>query len=137
MMKLALATLLALLLPMFWVVAAKAQPPQAKSSIRMPTQQYDHLKAWTTTADNSMLNPQQQQALRLRDDINQRISQMYDSYRMLGDGQVYSPTARGLIAAAESIQTLSNQTTDFYSLESYNQRVQSLQSALQVVRQMN
>lgn len=127
MFKLAIVTLLSFLVPVLWVFAAKAQV-QAPAGY--------HQRAWTQTYDANGLSPAQRQAMKAREDINARITQMYDGFRMINANGPHYETARGLTVAAEHIQSFSNETGDYFTLESYLEQIKSLQSALQVLVRM-
>jgi len=122
MMKLILATLLALLIPTLWVAGAKAQ-----------SQNIDHARAWSQTSDSSGLTSAQRQSMKARDTINERITQMYDGFRMMNPNGAHYQTARGLVVAAENIQSYSNGTSDYFTIESYSEQIRGLQTALQVL----
>ncbi|MBX3017803.1 MAG: hypothetical protein KF767_07940 [Bdellovibrionaceae bacterium] len=128
MFKLAIVTLISFLVPVLWVFGARAQ---TAPKIQPPAGY--HARAWASTYDANGLTPSQRQAMKAREEINERISQMYDGFRMVNSNGVHYETARGLTVAAENIQSYSNETGDYYTLESYLQQIRDLQTALQVL----
>lgn len=131
MMKLAIVTLLSFLVPMLWVFGARAQT----AATLQPPAGY-HNRAWTQTYDANGLTPAQRQAMKAREEINSRITQMYDGFRLVNPNGPHYETARGLTVAAEHLQGYSNETGDYFTLESYVQQIRELQAALQVLVRM-
>lgn len=121
MLKLGIVTLIAFLVPVFFVIGAKAQTGMSSR------------QAWAQTYDLSGLSPAQRQAIKARQEINDRIAQIYDGFRRVDADSQHYATARGLTVAAEHLQNYSNQTSDYFALESYVQQIRDLQAALQVL----
>lgn len=120
MMKLTLVTLMALLVPMLWVIGAKAQPASGSSSA------YRKYSSESLTAG-------QRQNIKSRDEINSRMTQIIDSFRMMDPNSSHYATVRGLVIAAEHLQSYSNGTSDYFLVENYTQQIRDLQAALQVM----
>lgn len=132
MFKLMIVTLISFLVPVLWVFGARAQPAAPK--IQAPAGY--HARAWASTYDANGLTPTQRQAMKAREEINLRISQIYDGFRMINSNSAHYETARGLTVAAEHIQSFSNETGDYFTLETYVQQLKDLQAAIQVLVRM-
>lgn len=130
MFRLTIATLFALLLPVLWVIGAKAQTGTTGSS-----------RPGGPSASRYQGNPyglsdQQRQTQQVRDDISARLGQMYDSLRMVSSSDPHYETIRGLVSASEGISASARQSTDFYSTENFRQQMATLQAAVQVLMRL-
>lgn len=128
MLKLVIVTILSFLVPVLWVIGAKAQTGALPAGY--------HARAWTQTYDANGLTPAQRQAMKAREEINERITQIYDGFRRVNPNGSHYETARGLTVAAEHLQSYSNETGDYFTLETYLQQIKELQAALQVLVRM-
>lgn len=126
MFKLGMVTLLALLIPILWVAAAKADT----------TTGYNHARAWSSSVDVSSLNSQQRTTQSLRDSITTGHVGITNLHHMMNSRSSYHETGRGLLTAADNIQASANQTSDNMELENYSQQIRSLQDAMSVLIQL-
>lgn len=120
MKKLVAATLLALLLPVFWAVGAKAQT-------------VDHSHYWTQTADTAKMKPQQRQTYQIRAEILAKADAMKNLYRMMSASSSHLETAKGLSDAAEQVRSQSLSTVDYFELESQLESVTAFHSAMRAL----